>query len=291
MSDPIDPLASYLYKEKADLSEKVKQVHTREDEKKLASARKMLKFLDRVPEKYKSGPWSPVAYLVLFSYAAFLLWMFKSAVQAYRPLDYTNSGRDERLLNRFRLLAGLYGVFNTVLTVRAVGWWPFTSYTLTSWNLMTVRLLSASLSSQGFRQFSFLADVTRFPALVGCTVTVVVWWMILVPLIHFLLRKDPTERKFFWNFNFSFTLTNLHLLNLPIIAVDFLYSHQPLNFFDLYIGLLVAFVYALFYLKVLDPLGLHFYIVLTPRSKLCILAYGFILGGYYLIYLFWNRWV
>lgn len=287
MADPIDPLASYLHKEEAVLTQRIKTAHPASDEKKLSSAHKMLKFLDQVPEKYKSGPWHPLAHMVLFSYALYLVFMLSTAVDTYLPHDYSHANHES--LQTYRLLAGCYGLLNTALTLCAVGVWPlFASYTLTSWNLMTVRFFSAYLAGNGFSACTLLANLTRFPALVGCTITVTIWWGVLVPMIHHLLRTDPTERKFFWDFNLSFTLINVHLLNLPMIGVDFWLSGHRLHFFDLYCGLVMAFVYCLFYLNILDPRGLHFYIILTPRSRLCVLSYGLILLAYFGIYQAWN---
>jgi hypothetical protein len=74
----------------------------------------------------------------------------------------------------------------------------------------------------------------RFPALVGTTITCVVWWMVLVPFLHFSMDSHQ-HRKHFWNFNASFALINVHLLNLPIVAIEFLAVGEPLRMFDLWV--------------------------------------------------------
>ena len=130
--------------------------------------------------------------------------------------------------------------------------------------------------------------------------TVVIWWTVLVPLIHHLLRKEsPHFRQSFWTFNkvtpprtrtltITLTLThtkspvlvNIHLLNLPFCAAEFLLSGSPLGYFDLWAGLVVAFLYLLWYLLVLDANGAHFYIVLSPRPHFSAAVYFLVLGLY-----------
>jgi hypothetical protein len=84
-------------------------------------------------------------------------------------------------------------------------------------------------------------------------------------------------------------LVNLHLLNLPLCAVEFLANGRCLTFFDLWTSLLVAFVYVMFYLNVLDAMGLHFYICFTPRTVWCWIPYGIILFSYMGIFNGWNH--
>jgi hypothetical protein len=291
--DVLDPLPAYLHQAEEELIQKTQQIqHLKEDEKKLESTRHMLKFLDHVPEKYKKGPWSPVAHLFIASFALFLMFTWEKAMDSHSTFDYsTIFSSPYAWLQTYRLLTGIYGLFNIGIIFYHLGIWPFSSYTLTSWNLMTLRLLSAYCASANiFTPYStYLADFTRFPALVGCSVTVLVWWLALVPLISYLLSKSPQDLKFFWAFNFSFSLINLHLLNLPIIAIDFIYTGYNMHYYDLYCGLVVAFIYTLFYLNVLDPLGMQFYIILTPRSRLCVLSYGAILAGYTGLFHAWNN--
>ena len=169
--------------------------------------------------------------------------------------------------------------------VSSVGAWPLFSYTVTSWNLLAFRLLTSGLASA--TKSPLLAAVSlalRFPALVGACITVSVWWIVLVPIIYYLL-KEPARRRGFLSFNFSPMLLNLHFLNLPIAMVDFLSSStstHTLKFFDLWMGFIIMFIYILFYLNVLDPSGLQFYPVFTPRSPLVLATYPLVLVLYWL---------
>ena len=51
--------------------------------------------------------------------------------------------------------------------------------------------------------------------MVGCSITVAVWWVVLVPVISYYM-PDAVARKKFGTFNRSFPLLNLHLFNLPL---------------------------------------------------------------------------
>lgn len=254
----------------------------------LVSVKRMLKFLDMVPHKYKVGPWSPVAHIVLLAYACFLILTMLMALDSQHSQNYAIPSKN--WLQTYRLLFGLYGIATSVMILRSTGLWPMLSYTLTSWNLMTVRLLSSFLAGAGVAGAGDVANFVRFPALAGCSITVSIWWTILVPLIDHLLSKDkdPAGRVFFWKWNMSPMLINVHLLNLPIVGIEFLLSNTALTFFDLWAALVVAFLYCLMYLNVLDPRGLHFYIIFTPRTAWCFISYVLVLSSYYVFYVTWN---
>lgn len=255
----------------------------------LESVKGMLKFLDMVPQKYKVGPWSPAAHMVVFLYAGFVILSMSYAIETHVASDYTHAPND--WIQTYRLIGGLYGFAIAGLVYYTTGIWVLGSYTLTSWNLMSIRLFSAYLAGVGVPGAAMVADVARYPALIGCSITVSIWWLVLVPLIDYLLSKDTnTEgRQFFWKWNSSAILINVHLVNLPLVAIDFLASGVTMTFFDLWMALSVALIYVLFYLNVMDPHGLHFYIILTPRTWLSCFSYVLILAGYYAFYRGWNH--
>mmetsp|Transcript_23834 Transcript_23834/g.55457 ORF Transcript_23834/g.55457 Transcript_23834/m.55457 type:complete len:249 (+) Transcript_23834:102-848(+) len=156
-------------------------------------------------------------------------------------------------------------------------------YTMWSWTLLTLRFTFTSLFSlTGFRWAFWASVAVRFPALVGNVITVTLWWAVIFPVI--LAVVDSKKRAGFLQFNRSFLLVNVHLLNLPLVATEFLWSSNALTFSDLWAAFLVAFIYISFYLAVLDPRGFHLYIILTPRTHACILVYTLMLGLYCLVY-------
>lgn len=251
--------------------------------------RELLGFLVHVPTWLKQGPWSPVAYFVISSLIFFLGWTCHDALDSFKNISAiktldTSPIATEDWLQWYRLIVGLYCLTLSILVVRHSGYLPLCTYTITSWNLMTARLLlsyfgnavETKLSSYPFA--GTIAELIRFPALAGNSITVAVWWIVLAPLfLHFLKGE---KRNFFWKFNFSPFLLHVHFLNLPICAAEFIMSGRPLQFHDLWMSLVVAVAYVLFYLTVLDPAGLQFYIILSPRTALCALPYAIVLSLY-----------
>lgn len=247
--------------------------------------RDILVYLKHIPEQYKTGPWSPTAYAYIGAY-------FVGLVCSHHLVNF----EDDFLITleisswapHFRLLCSMYCFAITAVLVYHAGPLPLTTYTLTSWNLLTLRLFTSYLGDLGYEWAFNISQLVLFPALVGCSITCTIWWLVLTPLISSLLKQKYKDYKEFWKWNTSFMLLNLHGIMLVFAAVDFINCGRVLAPSDLWLGLLVAFVYVLFYLLILDPRGLHFYIILTPRSPLCLLSYSLILLTYYGCYLGWN---
>ena len=254
----------------------------------------ILAFLENIPRHLRVGPWSPVAHLTLICILGYIILTFEHAAESYDLLFHRSSlslPSPPAWLQPYRLVAGIYMVGMTGVVLATSGVWPLASYTLTSWNLAALRNLLAFVGNLGWAvspQVQLAADVLRFPALVGCSITVAVWWLVLVPIIH-VYSATAENRKRFWSFNASFPLLNLHLLNLPLCAAEFLATGRCLSFFDLWAALAIAYIYVLFYLNVLDAAGLHFYIVFTPRTMWCWVPYTIVLLSYVGIFHGWNN--
>mmetsp|Transcript_2710 Transcript_2710/g.4923 ORF Transcript_2710/g.4923 Transcript_2710/m.4923 type:complete len:259 (-) Transcript_2710:1244-2020(-) len=248
--------------------------------------REILVFLKHVPEKYKSGPWCWAAYLYILSYC-YALVHYHDQVDFNEP-EFSFDKIPE-WIPYVRLACAVYCIIITVVVVCAAGPLPLTTYTITSWNLLTIRLMTSFLGDMGYEWAFNISQLTLFPSLVGCSITCTIWWLVLTPLISNILHKKKKDHAEFWKWNTSFVLINLHGLMLVFAAADYIYCGRHLVFCDLWMGFAVAFVYVVFYLLVLDPQGLHFYIILTPRTPLCVISYSFILLVYYGSYLGWNQ--
>lgn len=327
------------------------------------------KALEQIPLRYRSGPWSPVAWAYLAAIAGLLAYSYQAAIDSIADIEndivetapmlshtkigykteeektgiysYSNTSmmttprwqgeqeqeqQQQQNLLVFRVVFAAWGVFILVKTLK---WAPgaIVSFTMTSWNLLWLRMLFAAIngylgaataftattiattnvtttaattitttaiaatatgsSTLSISIISILARACKFPALACSTVTVVVWWTVLTPMIHRLIG-DKQRREDFWNFNTSFLLTNIHLLNLPIAVVEFYLSKSKFVFFDLWIGFVVVFLYMIFYLFALDAKGIHLYIIFTPRTHWCFVSYSLVLLIFYICYVGWN---
>lgn len=264
----------------------------------------VLHFLNKIPEVYRVGSWSPLAHIILASLMSFLLLTMNDAlndfhrnkeivvkdnINNYLMASYYFTHDNLQL---YRLFFSIYCFVIVVFLCITSGVWPLLSYTVTSWNLIIIRFLSSYIINTDYGKdiqwISYLAYMTKYPSLVGACITVFVWWLFLVPIICTCLDDSDRKTKFI-KFNCGFLLLNLHLLNLPIVAVEFISSGMLLSFFDLWVGYVVAFLYILFYLNVLDARGLHFYVIFTPRTWLCVITYPFILAVYYGFFHLWNH--
>lgn len=170
-----------------------------------------------------------------------------------------------------RAVGGSYGLLLLVGMLKTVGWWPIITYTMISWTLLSLRLLFAAAAPFSVVA-AWVAELTRYIALLQTTVVVVVWWLAIVPGLV-LIEKSPAKRKAFWQWNWSFSLINVHCLNLPVAAVDFLTSPRALMGMDLWIVAAFTLAYVLFYTLVLDRRGIFLYFMFTPRTHWCCLIY------------------
>jgi hypothetical protein len=121
---------------------------------------KILVFLEKVPKRFKEGPWSPVAHLVLLTFLGYILLNFENASASYSQLFDVHSihfaqNRQSQLgaeswIQYYRLFGGIYMLCITGVVFYTSGIWPLASYTLTSWNLCTIRLLSSFIAASNY---------------------------------------------------------------------------------------------------------------------------------------------
>ena len=254
---------------------------------------------DALPEYMRKGPWSPLSYPSYLAYAAALVWQAKPAFQESYILHKAAEATHDTLAKASsegdawggwipivcRGVGVLYMVFILVRQLRSMGLWLFITYTILSWSILILRLLFGCLAR--FSATAALwAEIVRFPALVQNSVVVLVWWGVMVPFISML--KPTNERWQFVKWNLSFDLVNVHLLNMPAAAADYLASPRPPELIDGWIVALLLFAYVAFYVLVLDRNQIHLYIPFTPRTHFCVLAYSLMCGLNYGILVGWG---
>ena len=246
----------------------------------------LLPFLSRVPKRYLEGPWDPFTYVILLACFIMLLLTFEEALKDGNFSSCLNASCViNPSLQLYQFIGGIYCLFVLSWIFYRVGFGPLVSYTVISFSILSLRLLSVSLSPYSSHLLR-LSHLLRFPSLIGNTVTFFVWWVVLVPLVYYLL--DAEAKRKFTAFNKTFTLINVHCVNFLLASGDFFTSGVRLSHFDLYLGFLFGFMYVLFYLFFLDSRGLHLYIIFTPRTPWVVLSYTFMLSFYYLAFRFYN---
>mmetsp|Transcript_55951 Transcript_55951/g.93201 ORF Transcript_55951/g.93201 Transcript_55951/m.93201 type:complete len:276 (-) Transcript_55951:3-830(-) len=247
-----------------------------------------------LPKYLTEGDWSPVSYLFLMVVTAGIIYNTNDAlltIPSFTPTTDIDEGD-----GWWRFLFFLYGISIIAYMVKSMGIWPMFSFTMMSWSLFTIRYFFSALHhcDFGVPYFFVISEALRFPALVCNSITVTVWWFILVPAIYTFIRfsdhKDKAHRSsMFLKWNFSPMLLNVHLLNLPLCALDHWLHPRSLQLFDLWVALVIAVGYVVFYLFVMDPLGLHFYhVILSPRPHYCFIPYILTLSLFPLFQYGWN---
>jgi len=168
------------------------------------------------------------------------------------------------------------------LLVSRAGVWPMYTFTMWSWALIAIRFL-AIFVGENVPIIHFLGEFSHGPALINAVIVFVVWWMVLFPMIFFVL-KSKKDRDFFFKFNASFNLINVHAVNIVLAYLIRTFIPRSLVLYDLWSTLTVSLFYTLLYLFIFDMNGYHFYIILSPRTHFCFLSYSLMLGIMAFIY-------
>ena len=248
-----------------------------------------------IPYWARAGPWSPVAIISLFLCGILIAALFQEGYDQY-PIG--TSGKDlegnttaggiwRLLLGTYMLCLTIYRFFTTDKEMfRKV---LMTSYTMSSWNILTLRLILSGLGTW-IKPYERVAEYLRSPALTGASTVVGIWWVVIFPIALIFILKTKDQRIEFLKWQTDWFPVNVHFLNIIIAGMDHMGvggGRRHLTSADLFISTLLGCLYLIFYLSFHDPRGWHLYIVLTPRFHGCILVYGFIFA---LCYGFWAGW-
>lgn len=123
----------------------------------------VLKYTESIPIHYRVGDWNPLTHIFIYLAIGFLILWYPTAIDSRLYSEYNH----DYWIQTYRLVFGLHGLITTVVVSLYTGPLAQASYTLTSWNLMTGRLLTAYLAGAGYVNFAPIADLLRFPALCG----------------------------------------------------------------------------------------------------------------------------
>jgi len=265
-------------------------------------------YFDWVPKHLRVGPWSVSSIIALPLILLGAMWSTTSTrrptAAAYPSFAFCTSAYPPAFswFWLYNVIVTCWMAFVLGRNIRHEGWaMPYTTFTVWSWTMLLLRHALTALAAlpiplfydevdttrYGFRVISQLAECLRCPALLNSVVVFVVWNLVLAPGIYLTL-ETTTKRKQFIRWLFQFNLINQHFLSLPLAITSAIVS-APRQFTDadLWCGLASVVSYLLFYILVLDRLGVHLYPIFSPRSKYCALVWSLVIVGYGALF----RWI
>jgi len=252
-------------------------------------------FGQQYPRWLTEPPLSPVAILFIGVALFTLIFTFGIALESFHACDHMESAwKSEKSLmpggNLWwaNLFFAIHGFSLLNYSNERFGRWAMMSFTVTSWNLLTIRSLLSILAP--WSEIALVtAEFLRFPVLLFNSVTFIVYWTAIFPIAIYVLRGK--ERRGFIKFQLNFGLINLHILNFPMACAQafLMSSRRNLEAFDLHAGFASAIIYLCFYLYALERQGTHLYIILSPRTPLCGFVYASMMALFGGIWFFANE--
>ena len=253
---------------------------------------------DFVPPVFRVGPWAPLPcfFLVATLYLVLLGGVYNYATDNNNntttiellPNDYYDALTMPWYLNLAGFLWTSY-VFRD-LFVSGMGWAAMTTFTVQSYAYISLRLGLSTLVPFLPTPFATLNECLRYPILSQATITFVVWNFILFPVI-FGCIQDPSKRTAFLRYFTNFRLLQLHFFHVFLAIYSGVWGTPPraLRWTDLYASVGLGLVYCLFYILVLDRLGLHFYMIFSPRTNLSIPSWSLVIASTMGLYPLWSQ--
>lgn len=248
-------------------------------------------FFDWVPRELRVGPWAPLAPFMLLAMICFALGGSIVAWQAYSipALAYPDFGSAHWWCH---VLGFLWMSAVSSYFFLGAGILPYASYTLTSWTLLTLRNgLAAMAPWLTPNSISWkLLELTRYPVLIMTSVTFVVWNLILMPFICIFYMDNANNRRVFLSFFARFSLIQVHgfIVIFAYLNAVIASPSRPLVFADFMASWTIGVAYLVFYLCFLDRIGVHFYPILSPRSRYVLLVWLVLVTVYVAGFFGWN---
>jgi len=155
----------------------------------------------------------------------------------------------------------------------------FGTYTMCSWHLTVLHLALTLVPLPACHQ---VAQLLLFPMVFSSLITLVIWWGVVVPMAF--VWSCPEQRRlgvkyFTSNWPAAWGMFNVHGFNAVFAVFEGWLTWRQLTLFDLWVGLVYSVSYGMFYILVLDPKGLHYYIVMSPRPHWCGFTYVGVVAG------------
>jgi len=277
---------------------------------------------DWIPAKYRIGPWSPAATAYLAFFWCACLWsgvyFYSDARRPWWPALVTTAAAASGALPpetatttfadvleypgpwtgpwcyQVAAFAWMVYIMYTIL-YSPLGSAVWMTYTIQSWTLMTVRHGLCVLAPWS-RWALNVAEWIRFPVACSATITFTVWNVAIMPVIYFYACSTPLQKRNFLKFAFSFTLNNIHILNIVLCCLNCgTWANPPrrLEYMDFYVAMISMLLYMSWYLFVLDRLGVHLYPIFSPRTgaAVVITVWSALIALYYTTFRVWQRYL
>jgi hypothetical protein len=251
-----------------------------------------------VPAGFRTGPWDIVVcmYLAGTSYVVIL-----ASVHYFysRPalLISTTTTEEESLLYyeaftpqwTYNCLGAAWTSYVAIsILLRGSGIAGWITFTVQTWTLILLRHV-ISVLVPFFPSLVYITECLRLPMLAQSTITFVGWNLVIGPIAFFRMNT-PTKRAKFIEIFTNFRLTQLHVFLMVYASIQGVWATpaRTLTEFDLCISMLMVLQYVLFYIFVLDRLGIHLYLIFSPRTKLAIITWTLTLASLYGSFFLWR---
>jgi len=246
-------------------------------------------YFDWVPHKFRIGPWSMPARIYMVALCV-TIWRTKPQHFEFEP----TFPRPYSFSWYYNLItfAWMTIVLNLTLCGRA-GLFVLSTYTIQSWTVLTIRhgltALAPFLSNDKHILLQ-INELLRFQGIVTATVTFVIWNFVIAPVILYKFMDCPKKRRDFVSWMFSFRLVQVHGFNIVFAILNTIATGpRHFTFIDLWCAFIMALLYSLFYLLILDRLGIHLYPIFSPRSYVSLVTWTIVFACYYGSFLLWNH--
>jgi hypothetical protein len=253
-----------------------------------------LGYFEYVPAHLRCGPWSRVA---TFSFVAILYSLSAEGFRVHTSGGWTRyfdctvdqdyvAYNNDWYLTLACFLWMMFVIYN-IITSSPVGLGAWTTFTVWSWTIVTIRY-GLSVMAPFWTGARRPLEVLKFPALLSASITFFMWNFLLFPLLLYFMEGEK-RRSFFMRMT-GFRLTQLHVFNIFFATANgaLLGPKRTLNYGD--IGAATAFlvVYMICYYCILDRLGIHLYPIFSPRTHFVVCSYGLLFGVCYVAYHGWQ---
>lgn len=245
-------------------------------------------YFDWVPERFRMGPWHPAcaAYLGILT-----CWVWYECVRGFEQDPFPDFEPVQAwTLSWYYNVAGFAWTSWIVYKIfcSGFGWTSWGMYTVWSWTFTFLR--HGLCAAAPFKpEWNEMSEQIRFPMLVQASVTFGVWNAAIGPSIYAQMTT-PEAKKSYVDFFHSPLWNQLHVYNIVYAVINGVWGSpgRSLTKADFCLALALYIFYAYFYLVVLDRLGVHYYLVFSPRTPFALISWSILLACYYAAFPMWN---